>query len=163
MSTVLFWFVIFLLYACLAHFISYYLEKNRILNSQAWGLNICCGKTDGGGVNADIVQHKALPKFNLVQDIYNLPFKDQAFETVLCSHTIEHVDQPEVFFNELQRVGQTVTIVVPPLYDIFALLNVFEHRYIFLTFKKEHQKLPPHFALPFSKAIQARIGQFNNA
>jgi len=54
---------ILLLYVLGAHHISYYLEKKRILNERKWGLNICCGKTDGGGLNVDIVKHQDLPRF----------------------------------------------------------------------------------------------------
>ena len=158
------WFFLgFAMYLFTAHFVSYKLEKKRILESQAWGLNICCGKTDGGGINADIFQHQDLPNFQLVDSIYNLPFKNKQFDSVLCSHTIEHVDSPELFFKELQRVGQQVTIVVPPLYDLAAVLNIFEHKHIFLTFKKEHHQLPGYIRLPFSNALQNRIGQINNA
>ena len=155
--------LLILVYGLTAHYISYYLEKTRILNKSTWDLNICCGKTDGGGVNADIVQHVELPRFRLVEDIYNLPFQDEEFETVLCSHTLEHVEDPEMFYKELKRVGKHVTVVIPPLYDLFAVLNIFEHRYIFLTFKKRHNKLPKHIKLPLSKQIHSIFGQHNNA
>lgn len=150
-------------YLFIAHFISYKLEKTRILESQKWDLNICCGKTDGGGINADIFMHKILPNFRLINNIYKLPFANKDFDNVLCSHTIEHVDDPEAFFTELQRVGEQVTIVVPPLYDIAAALNIFEHQHIFLTFKKEHHNLPRYIRLPFAKALQNKIGQINHA
>lgn len=152
-----------LVYLFLAHHISYTLEKNRIVNKRAWGLNICCGKTDGGGVNADIFQHVDLPNFQLVKNIYNLPFSNKQFDTVLCSHTIEHVNNPQGFFDELSRVGEQVTIVVPPLYDLGAVFNVFEHKYIFLTFKKTHHRLPPHIKLPLADFIQRKWGQINHA
>ena len=155
--------IAFVVYGLLAHFFSYYLEKNRILKSRKWGLNICCGKTDGGGVNADIFKHRDLPNFQLVKDIYNLPFGDGEFQEILCSHTLEHVDDPQKFFAELKRVGKRVTIVLPPLYDIFAVLNVFEHRFIFLSFKKQHHSLPKFVKLPFAEAIQKKIGQINHA
>lgn len=151
------------LYLVLAHFVSYKLGKNRILKRQKWDLNICCGRTDGGGVNADVVQHGVLPRFVQVSSIYDLPFKDAEFETVLCSHTIEHVDDPERFYVELQRVGRRVTLVVPPLYDLAAVLSIMEHKWIFLTFRKEHQDLPAFVKLPFADAIQRRFGQNNNA
>lgn len=38
----------------LLHILSYIGLKRRNLNRQTWDLNICSGKTDGGGVNADI-------------------------------------------------------------------------------------------------------------
>lgn len=145
----------------LAHQWSYQLAKRRVLNRQKWGLNICCGYTDGGGVNADIICHdEALPNFVEIADVTDLPFGDKQFDTVLCSHTIEHVDDPQAMFRELRRVGQSVTIVIPPLWDIGAVLNVFEHRWIYLTFRKEHvDKLPRHIPLPLSRRVHERLGQ----
>lgn len=132
--------------------------KKRVVNRQRWDLNICCGKTDGGGINADIVQHCELPNFVLV-DIYNLPFEDKQFDTVLCSHTMEHVEDPERFFRELQRVGKDVTLVLPPLWDLSAALNVLEHKWIFLTLKKEHRSLPPRIRMSLADLLQNRYGQ----
>lgn len=155
--------LILLLYFYISHFISYKYLKNNILKEKRWDLNICCGKTDGGGINADIFKHKDIPNFIEIQNIYKLPFKNKQFDKVLCSHTIEHVDSPKDFFEELQRVGYEVTLVIPPLYDITAVLNFFEHKWIFLSFKKRHHKLPNHIRLPFSKYIQKKIGQINHA
>jgi len=87
-------------YFYIAHVISYYYLKNKIIQSRKkWDLNICCGKTDDRGVNADIFQHKNVPNFKLVKDIYNLPFKNKEFKNTLCSYTIEHVDNPEKFLR----------------------------------------------------------------
>lgn len=149
----------FVLYCVVSHFISYTVFKNRILRRQKWDLNICCGHTDGGGVNADIVQHKAVPNFLKVDDVYNLPFRTGEFGSVLCSHTIEHVDDPERFFKELERVGTEVTVVIPPLYDITAAFNFFEHKTLFFSFRKVHHSLPRHARLPFSRFIQKHLGQ----
>ncbi|MCB9359424.1 class I SAM-dependent methyltransferase [Candidatus Woesearchaeota archaeon] len=126
-------------------------------------MNICCGKTDGGGVNVDILKHKRIKNFKLVKDIYRLPFKNKQFDSVLCSHTIEHVDNPEKFYRELKRVGREIIIVIPPLYDLGAVLNVFEHKWIFLSLKKKHSKLPKYIRLPFARFIQTRLGQINHA
>lgn len=142
------------------NFLSYRIMGGMIRNRRdKWDLNICCGKTDGGGVNVDIVKHADVPNLVVVDDIYNLPFKNDEFENVLCSHTIEHVEDPQGFFDELQRVSEDVTIVIPPLWDLSAVLNVFEHRWIFLTFRKEHHKLPKHIELPLARAYQDRKGQ----
>jgi len=143
----------------LLHILSYGILKKRILKRQQWGLNICSGKTDGGGVNADIVKHIEVNNFVSVKDIYNLPFENKQFKTVICSHTIEHVDDPKRFFKELQRVGEKVTLVIPPLWDPLAVLNVVEHQWVFLSFKKEHTELPNYVRLPLSKRIQERFGQ----
>lgn len=140
------------------NFVSYRVLKGRILRRRSWDLNICCGRTDGGGVNADIVRHAPVPRFVQV-DIYRMPFGNGRFAHVLCSHTIEHVEDPERFLEELQRVGREVTLVVPPLWDITAALNVLEHRWIFLTLRKEHRSLPPRVRLPFARTIQWLLGQ----
>lgn len=94
-----------------------------------------------------------------VEDIYQLPFEDKQFETVLCSHAVEHVADPEMFFKELNRVGEQVTLVIPPLWDPLAVLNLVEHRWIFLSSQKEHSVLPRHIRLPLAKQVQARFGQ----
>ncbi len=142
------------------NWLSYRVMGGIIRNRRkTWDLNICCGKTDGGGVNVDIVKHAEVPNLIVVDDIYRLPFSTGQFEHTLCSHTIEHVEDPAAFFQELERVSKHVTLVVPPLWDLSAVLNVFEHRWLFLTFRKEHHTLPPHVVLPFAKRVQERHGQ----
>lgn len=141
------------------NFLSYRILKGRIVRRQKWGLNICCGKTDGGGVNVDIVKHADVPNYISVTDIYHLPFADKQFDTVLCSHTIEHVDDPQRFFEELSRVGKQVTLIIPPLWDISAAFNLLEHKHIFLTFTKEHNVLPAFVPLPFANTIHRLLGQ----
>lgn len=141
------------------HYLSYIVLKNRVLRRNKWDLNICCGKTDGGGINADIFKHEDVPNFVLVDNIYNLPFKNNQFENVLCSHTMEHVENPPLFYKELKRVGKKITIILPPLWDISAVFCFFEHRWIFLTFRKEHKKLPKYVKLPIAEFIQKKRGQ----
>jgi len=148
----------------LTHNISYKLIKRKILESGKWGLNICCGKTDGGGVNADIVRHADVSRFVVLKDIYQLPFKDGEFENVLCSHTMEHVDDPVRFFKELQRVGKNVTVVIPPLWDFFNAISPFVHKWFFLTFRKKHvNSLPKFKRVPLSRFVHKHFGQTINA
>jgi SAM-dependent methyltransferase len=143
---------------------SYGVLKRRVVRRRRWDLNICCGRTDGGGVNADIVKHTDLPNFQRISDIRNLPFSHDQFDWVLCSHTIEHVDDPDGFADELQRVGRNVVYVIPPIWDLSAVLNVFEHKWIFLTVKTEHvNKLPARIRLPFARIVQRALGQTINA
>ncbi|MDO8624211.1 MAG: methyltransferase domain-containing protein [bacterium] len=137
--------------------------KNKIFRRQKWDLNICSGKTNGGGVNADIVEYGELPNFVLLTDIYHLPFTDKQFKTVLCSHTLEHVDDPDAFFKELQRVGEEVVVVLPPVWDIGAALNFFEHKWIFLCVRTEHRTLPKRIRLPFAAFYHKYFGQVMHA
>lgn len=160
MTTMLIILIGFILYLYFAHYISYTILKKKTLKGRKWDLNICCGKTDGGGINADIAKHKDLPNFVLIKDIYKLPFKDKQFNYVLCSHTIEHVDNPEKFYHELKRVGKHVVLAVPPIWDIFASFFVFpSHRWICLTVKKEHATLPKMIPCPLAIAYQKLFGQ----
>ncbi len=143
----------------MVNFISYSVMKERIISRQQWDLNICCGKTGAGKINADIIRHAQIPNFVLIDDIYQLPFADRQFKKVLCSHTIEHVEQPELFFRELCRVGESVTIVLPPLWDLFAAFNFLEHKWIFLTMRKTHHSLPGYLPLPFAGHVHRCLGQ----
>ena len=148
-----------LLYLIISNRLSYGFLKKRILCSHRWDLNICCGTTDGGGINADIHKHADLPNFRQISNIYSLPFRDGEFRRVLCSHTIEHVEEPARFYGELKRVGREVLLVVPPLWDLSASFNILEHRWLFLTFRKRHSTLPRFLRLPLAAAIQRRFGQ----
>ena len=142
------------LISLLLHYLSYKVIKNHILFSQKRDLNICCGLTDGGGVNADIIKRGDVKNFVLLDDIYHLPFEDKQFATVLCSHTIEHVDDPQKFYEELSRVGEYVVLAVPPLWDVWAVLDIFEHKWIFLSWWQKHTTLPPFIRLPGALRVQ---------
>lgn len=143
-----------------ANFRSYRVLKERTLRERRWDYNICCGETDGGGINADIVQYGSIPNFELITDPCALRHPTGAFDDVLCSHTLEHVDDPAAMFAELRRVGRRVTILVPPLWDLAAALNPFEHRVIFLTFSTRHDdRLPRYVRYGFGRWVQARRGQ----
>ena len=132
--------------------------KPRLIKHRQWDLNICCGNTSAGRINADIVAQPGVSNFMLIPSIYHLPFKDGEFEEVLCSHTIEHVEDPQAFWDELNRVGKRVTLILPPLWDVAAVLNIFEHRWIFLTFRKAHTTLPPYIRFSFAHYYQERFG-----
>jgi len=149
--------VVILLYGL--HWLSYSFVKGRIMGERVWDLNICCGRTDGGGVNVDIVEFGGIKNFREVVDVCALPFGGGEFEWVLSSHTVEHLDDPVVFDKELRRVGRHVVYIVPPLWDVGAVLNVLEHRWVFLTFRKRHERLPRHVRLPGARTIQRFIGQ----
>lgn len=141
------------------HWYSYHYQKRSIISRRSWDLNISCGATDGGGINADIVRHADIANFVLIDDIYHLPFAEGQFGTVLCSHTAEHVDDPARFDLELRRVGREVTYILPPLWDLAAALNVREHKWLFLTLRKVHRRLPSRVPLPLARRLHARVGQ----
>lgn len=42
-----------------------------------------------------------------------LPFKDESFDLVTCSHVLEHVDNPLIALEEIKRVGKSAYVVTP--------------------------------------------------
>jgi SAM-dependent methyltransferase len=49
----------------------------------------------------------------VVADAHYLPFKQGAFAYIICSHILEHMDDPEQFARELGRVGKAGYIQSP--------------------------------------------------
>lgn len=52
----------------------------------------------------------------VVADGFHLPFRDKAFDYVVCSHVLEHLQDPQAFVKELTRVGKAGYIEVPSIY-----------------------------------------------
>ena len=58
------------------------------------------------------------------------PFKDNSIDFIYCSHCLEHLKEPELFFNECQRImkkGARLHIIVPHYKHAWAYSN-FGHR-----------------------------------
>ena len=151
--------ILILILLKITNVISYSIIKNSILKSRKWDLNICCGSTDGGGINSDITKHGDIPNFVLNENIYNLPFADKQFEYVLCSHTVEHIDNPDRFIMELNRVGKNLVILIPPLWDFSAAFNFLEHKWVFLSFRTKVSSLPQYIHFPFANWYHKKFGQ----
>lgn len=62
---------------------------------------------------------KAMAKgLNVVQGyMEDLPFEDKEFDTVFCSHTLEHSKDLEKAISEIKRVAKSVVIVIPVIAD----------------------------------------------
>ena len=58
-----------------------------------------------------------------VGDLYDLPFEDDAFDTVLCSEVLEHLEDPGRAFGELRRVARRSVVVSVPREPYFQWLN----------------------------------------
>lgn len=145
-------------YIVLSHVLDYRILKVRYYKSRKWDLNISCANTDGGGINADIVK-RDVPNFVLIKNIYKLPFADKQFKNTVCSHTLEHAEDPDRFYKELRRVSRKVTLVIPPIWDIAALGDFREHKWQFLVINpKQENKLPKKIRLPWFW-YQRRFGQ----
>jgi ubiquinone/menaquinone biosynthesis C-methylase UbiE len=55
--------------------------------------------------------------------ICDLPFRNQAFDLVLCSEVLEHLEHPLEALRELIRVSARYVLITVPREPIFQLLN----------------------------------------
>jgi len=89
-------------------------------------LDVGCGDRGRGTVNVDLCRKTSVDLYerdninanqtlNFVQaTIYNLPFRDNIFQKVLCYHLLEHLKQPKQAIKELIRVSKyEIEIIVP--------------------------------------------------
>ncbi|PSQ99519.1 MAG: class I SAM-dependent methyltransferase [Bacteroidetes bacterium QS_9_68_14] len=56
-------------------------------------------------------------------DLYDLPFAADAFDTVVCSEVLEHLDRPDEALAELRRVARRAVVVSVPREPYFRWLN----------------------------------------
>jgi SAM-dependent methyltransferase len=87
---------------------------------RGWLLDYLSGNTTGKRLTGvDFMIPKSLrskfPDLSFVEGaIEELPFADGAFDTVICSHTLEHVRNVERAVSELRRVCRKRLIIVVP-------------------------------------------------
>lgn len=55
--------------------------------------------------------------------LYALPYPDRAFDAVVCSEVLEHLDAPDRAFAEVLRVARRVLVVTVPREPLFRRLN----------------------------------------
>jgi len=92
----------------------------------------------------DFVEHNQFktlsPRTQFIKaEITRLPFDDNSFDTVICTHTLEHVREIDIALSELRRVcSERLIIVVPkqrPYKYTFDLhIHFFAHEYDFKNF-----------------------------
>ncbi len=95
------------------------------LNPPKTGLVLEIGSGDNPNPRADILVDKFLfdnterggniviDRPMVVADAHHLPFKEGVFEYAICSHILEHMDDPIQFVNELTRVSKAGYIQSP--------------------------------------------------
>lgn len=83
-------------------------------------LNISCGKTAFGDVNADIIPQD-VPNFVLYDPNKPLPFRTLQFGAVYSSHTLEHSEDPLRLLAEFDRVSHFTFIALPDIWFLPVL------------------------------------------
>ena len=60
-----------------------------------------------------------------IGNLYGIAFPDKAFDVVVCSEVLEHLEKPENALKELQRVTKSVLLLTVPNEPWFRLGNLF--------------------------------------
>lgn len=47
-------------------------------------------------------------------DLRNIPFQDNSFDVVICTHAIEHIREYKVAIKELKRISRKYIIIITP-------------------------------------------------
>ena len=95
---------------------------NLLKNNTSWNvLDIGCGYKphDSATVICDVQDFSKLykdKKFVRLNE-KSLPFKDQEFDFVIASHVLEHVQDPQFFIKELERVSAKGYIELPTILE----------------------------------------------
>jgi len=61
---------------------------------------------------------------------YELPFRGDSFELVMCSEVLEHIDDPERALKELTRVASKHVLLSAPREPLWRALNVLRGAYL---------------------------------
>jgi len=74
---------------------------------------------------------KLYPKLNIkLANIYDLPYKNSAFDLVICTEVLEHLEKPHKALSEIKRVAKKYIILSVPNEPFFILGNLFRGKYI---------------------------------
>lgn len=97
----------------------------RMLSIRRRELVLDVGSGDGPFARANVLCDKyvsntenrigpiAIDRPFVAGDVMALPFRDNAFDYVFCSHVLEHVEDPEKAIKELVRIGRKGFLEIP--------------------------------------------------
>lgn len=69
---------------------------------------------------------KLFPKANIKHgSIYDLPYKDNSFDLVVCTEVLEHLEDPKKAMSEIARVSKKYVVLSVPNEPFFMLSNFF--------------------------------------
>lgn len=86
----------------------------------------------------------------LAADAEDMPFGDKEFDYVFCCQVLEHAEHPEIFLNELARVGKRGYLELPTLIGEYLAPKA-SHRWVGLELNHTivlFSKESIHFSLP---------------
>jgi len=74
---------------------------------------------------------KLFPDLTFTQgSVYELPYKDNSFDLVVCTEVLEHLEDPQKALPEIIRVSKTYIILSVPNEPFFRLANFLRGKYV---------------------------------
>ena len=101
---------------------------------------------------AIILGKKLFPKAKVkLGSVYDLPYKTNYFDLVLCTEVLEHLENPQKALLEIIRVSKKHVILSVPNEPFFRLAN-------FLSWERRWQSSIPDNFLPRSRPVINSLG-----
>lgn len=74
--------------------------------------------------DAILLGKKLFPKLTFKEgDVYDLPYKDNSFDLVICTEVLEHLDEPSKALKEVLRTSKRYVLISVPNEPFFMLGN----------------------------------------
>lgn len=98
-------------------------------------LNICRAETKVAGFELqETLLHQAqtrLPALELWQDnVLHTRCQSKAFELVICTEVLEHLDEPESALQELLRISSRYVLLSVPQEPFFTIISLLRGKYL---------------------------------
>ena len=87
--------------------------------------------------------------------IYELPFDDHQFDTVICCEVLEHLDDPEKGLREVARVCRRQALISVPWEPTWRMLNLLRGAYL-----RELGNTPGHLQHFSRRGILGLVGSY---
>jgi len=74
---------------------------------------------------------KQYPYLRFIEgDIYKLPFNSKSFDMVIALEVLEHLENPEIALEEIQRVAKKWILFSVPIEPLWRILNILRGKYM---------------------------------
>ena len=67
---------------------------------------------------------------HILGSLYELPFADASYDTVVCTQVLEHLDNPKAALDEIRRVAARSAVISIPNEPLFRLANLVRLRHV---------------------------------
>ena len=100
---------------------------------------------------------KMYPTLNIkIADIYDLPYKDNSFDLLICTEVLEHLEDPKKALSELRRVTKKYLAISVPNEPFFIMANFIRGKY--LRHFGNHPEHINHWTFPGFKKFLRKNG-----